>query len=234
MLIFLLACCVVTMAQSDFPADSIVTNIEAEQDTVYSTQSAGDSTTYRSTPDSTITRLQQMKAFEYANDPDYWKKKEVAKPRSNEASQLFWTLFEYLLFGVFIVALLYILFRILADSKIILWKRKSRQVASQQGDNEIEEKDLLSLIAEAEQLQQFRLAARYRYMQLLEDLNTRQLIRLHGELTNWDYIRQMGAHPLTSKFRYLTFAYEYVWYGEFDLRDDQYAQLRNKFETFFH
>jgi hypothetical protein len=57
---------------------------------------------------------------------------------------------------------------------------------------------------------------------------------MHSELTNWDYIRQMGTHPLNSKFRYLTHAYEYVWYGQFELGNEQYAQLRAKFETFFH
>jgi hypothetical protein len=130
--------------------------------------------------------------------------------------------------------LIYILVRILSDSKIILFKRRAKPIVDSQQEEPAEEKVLMTLIQEAEAQTEYRLAARYRYMQLLEHLHARQLIRMHGDLTNWDYIRQLGTHPFTAKFRYLTLAYEYVWYGEFELGTEQYAQLKNKFETFFH
>ena len=57
---------------------------------------------------------------------------------------------------------------------------------------------------------------------------------MHPELTNWDYIMQLGSHPLDQKFRYLTTAYEYTWYGEFELNNNQYDLIRKKFESFLH
>jgi len=224
-------------AQSDFPADSVVDEFEQAADTVSSSpQLANDTITYRSTPDSAVKRMQQMKEFAYANDPDYWTKKKEAPRRRTSSSiwDFLGTIFQYLFFGIFIVVLIYILVKILSDSKIILFKRKTKQMDVSNEEEVVEEKDLSSLIMAAERQEQFRLATRYRYMQLLENLNARQLIRMHGELTNWDYIRQLGVPQLTPKFRYLTIAYEYVWYGEFELTNDQYGQLKNKFETFFH
>ena len=231
-LLVLLPC--VLHAQSNDYADTTAEEFEPAEDTIYtSVQQANDTTVFRATPDSTIARLQQLKEFAYANDPEYWEKEKNPK-RPGWGLIFLSAAFQYLLFGVFIIALLYILFKILADNKIILFKRKKTQVGVGGSEEVLEENDLSSLIGIAEQQGLFRLAARYRYMQLLENMNARQLIRMHSELTNWDYIRQMGTHPLTSKFRYLTLAYEYVWYGEFELGNEQYEQIRKKFETFFH
>ena len=226
-----------TRAQSDFPTDSVVDEFEQAPDTVSSSpQPVNDTITFRSTPDSIVARMQQMKEFAYANDPDYWTKKKEIPPRRRSSSiwDVLGAVLQYLLFGIFIVVLIYILVKILSDSKIILFKRKTKQMDVPTEEEVVEEKDLASLILAAETKEQFRLATRYRYMQLLENLNARQLIRMHGELTNWDYIRQLGIPQLTPKFRYLTIAYEYVWYGEFELTNDQYGHLKNKFETFFH
>jgi len=216
----------------------VIDEFEQAQDTISSSpQHVTDTITYRSTPDSVVARMQHLKEFAYANDPDYWTKKKEAPPRrrSDSVWDFLGAMLQYLLFGIFIVVLLYILVKILSDSKIILFKRKTKQIADAPNEEQVvEETDLSNLILAAEAKDQFRLATRYRYMQLLENLNTRQLIRMHGELTNWDYIRQLTTPKLTPKFRYLTIAYEYVWYGEFELRNDQYEQLKNKFETFFN
>jgi hypothetical protein len=166
-------------AQSDY-SDSIVQEILEEQDSVYSSpiQSQSDSIIYRSTPDSTIMRMQKMKEFAYANDPEYWIKQEKVEPTpgSNAGWQAFFTLLQYLAYGIFIFVLIYILVRILSDSKIILFKRRAKPIVDSQEEEPAEEKDLMTLIQEAEAQTEYRLAARYRYMQLLEHLHARQLI----------------------------------------------------------
>jgi hypothetical protein len=219
-------------AQSDFQADTLVQEeFEPEEDSPYSAvDREPDTVIYRSTPDSVIAQLQSQKDFAYANDAAYWKK---APPRrSSWGLFILSAAFQYLLFGLFIVVLIYVLFRLLSENKIILFKR-NKKLSTPSGEEETPEQlDLTSLIADAEMSKHFRLAARYRYLHLLEAMDARQLIRKHPELTNWDYVRQLGTHPLSPKFRYLTHAYEYVWYGEFELNSDQYAQLRKNFETF--
>jgi Domain of unknown function (DUF4129) len=193
-----------------------------------------DTVVYRSTPDSAIAHFQGQKEFAYANDPDYWTKKKETPNRSGWVLFLLSTAFRYLLFGLFIVVLIYVLFRLLSENKIILFRRNKKWSASSSVEEASEQMDLSSLVAGAEANKQFRLAARYLYLQLLEAMDSRQLIRKHAELTNWDYVRQLGTHPLSSRFRYLTRAYEYVWYGEFELNSEQYAQLRKNFDTFLH
>ena len=219
-------------AQSDFQADTISREVfEQAEDSAYSAvEREPDTVIFRSTPDSVIASLQNQQDFAYANDPAYWKKDPPR--RSPWALFILSTAFRYLLLGLFIVVLIYVLFRLLSKNKIILFKgNKKFRTPSGEGERP-EQLDLSNLIADAEMNKHFRLAARYRYLQLLEAMDARQLIRKHAELTNWDYVRQLGTHPLSPKFRYLTHAYEYVWYGEFELNSDQYAQIRKKFETF--
>jgi hypothetical protein len=224
-------------AQQDLPPDSTVQEeYESESDTSYSvSETVPDTVIFRSTPDTAIARLQGLKEFAYANDPAYWKR-EQERPlqRPGWALMFLSNAFQYLLFGLFITALIYLLFKILTENKILLFKRNKKFTADVLGQETLEQEDISNLIAEAEQGGNFRMASRYRYLQLLQEMDSRQLIRTHAELTNWDYVKQLGAHPLSAKFRYLTSAYEYIWYGEFELSSDQYGFLRKKFETFLN
>ena len=228
---------IVAAAQSDQSSDSSVEErVTTDEDTTYSDEPATpDSMIFRAAPDSTIKRLQNEKAFAYANNPEYWRKKrENSRNVSINLSPLS-GLFSYLLIGVFIVVLVYVVFKLLSDNNIILFKRK-KKIFGESIDlaAETNSTDLFALIRTAEQNGAFRLATRYRYMWLLQELDTRQLIHMHPDLTNWDYIRQLDSHPLNQKFRYLTTAYEYTWYGEFELNNNQYDLIRKKFESFLH
>ncbi len=221
-----------SVAQSDYNDTSTLNEVELENDTSFSMlDTNSDTVISRSTPDSDVLRLQQLKEFAYANDPAYWKKRK--NENTTEVTGYFFSFFSYFLIAVFVVGFIYVLFKILTENKILLFKRKNKTSSGMHEEEEVESTtDLSTLIKEAESNQQFRLATRYRYLQLLQQLQERQLIKMHGELTNWDYVNQMKSHPLVSKFTYLTYAYEYAWYGEFDLNEGQYEVLRNRFKNF--
>ncbi len=228
---------IVAGAQTDQSSDSAVEErVTTDEDTTFLEEPAtADTMIFRATPDSTIKRLQNEKAFAYANNPEYWKKKRQNSRNVNINLSPLSGLFSYLLIGVFLAVLAYVVFKLLTDNNIILFKRKKKIIGeSIDMAAEADTANLPALIRDAEQNGAFRLATRYRYMWLLQELDTRQLIRMHPELTNWDYILQLGSHPLNQKFRYLTTAYEYTWYGEFELNNNQYDLIRKKFESFLH
>ena len=227
---------IASAAQSNQQSDSTVQEEATvdEDSSFYEEPPAPDSLTFRAAPDSAIKRMQNEEAFAYANDPEYWKKKRQSS-RGTTIRIPGSGLFSYLFIGVFVVALIYLLFKILSENNIILFNKKKKIFGeSMDSITEAESANFPALIREAEQNGAFRLATRYRYMRLLQELDARQLIRMHAELTNWDYIMQLGAHPLNQKFRYLTTAYEYTWYGEFELNNAQYELIRTKFESFLH
>ena len=64
------------------------------------------------------------------------------------------------------------------------------------------------------------------------EMDERKIITLNAQSTNWDYVNNLGGHPLKKQFLLLTRAYEYVWYGEFGLNNDQYGYLKTEFLQF--
>ena len=184
-----------------------------------------DTISFRTVPDSVISKLQNSEDFAYANDPEYWKKEEP--PRLT-----FPPFLRYVIWGLIIAFALYILIRIAKANNLFSFRKAKsiNPVISELDSDLLDREDLSSLIKEAETNQNFRLATRYRYMKTLQDLDRKQLITLDKKRTNWDYVKQLSLHTLHKKFLYLTQSYEYVWYGEFDINSLQYDFLKSKFE----
>jgi hypothetical protein len=77
-----------------------------------------------------------------------------------------------------------------------------------------------------------RHSVRYLYLRSLRGLGGRGLIKGGGEFTNREYLRQLAGTPQEAAFRFLTSAYEKVWYGDFQLGDDAFRRLHQYFEDF--
>jgi hypothetical protein len=51
-------------------------------------------------------------------------------------------------------------------------------------------------------------------------------------MTNAEIGRAFGQHPLASQFHYLATAYEYIFFGDFNVNREKFDILKTKFETF--
>jgi hypothetical protein len=185
----------------------------------------------RSVPDSVIKRFQKQKEFAYANDPAYWVKEREDPEGENWEDWLArqdW--FRYMILTVMILVLLFVVVKIALANK--LFTRSSRKSGIAEEDELLNKDNLRELIQQAEAQNNFRLAVRYRYMKVLQDMDERKIIQLNAQSTNWDYVNRLGGHPLKKQFLLLTRAYEYVWYGEFEIGSDQYNYLRTEFQQF--
>lgn len=184
----------------------------------------------RKVPDSVMNELRRDKDFEYANDPAYWKMlvKEKDEPSSGFLAS---ALVNYVLIVIMICILIYAIVKIAASNSLFI-RRGARQYDTIGQENIEEDDNLEALTASAEQQGNYRLAVRYSYRKALKDMHERQLIQLDAKRTNWDYVNAMGAHPLKKQFQLLTRAYEYVWYGEFNINAEQYGYLKGEFRQF--
>ncbi|MBL0358697.1 MAG: hypothetical protein IPP72_18355 [Chitinophagaceae bacterium] len=86
-----------------------------------------------------------------------------------------------------------------------------------------------ALIASAKKEQNYRLATRYLYLQLLQKLTASGAIVFAADKTNTEYLRELTGKTYTHDVVALTLNYEYVWYGEFAID----AMLFSKIETRF-
>jgi hypothetical protein len=91
--------------------------------------------------------------------------------------------------------------------------------------------DFRKLIATAKQSHDKRLVIRYYYLWLLQKMTDRQLIEWDIEKTNSDYYREIKSAAAKDRFAYVSYLYDYVWYGEFELDDATYQKTCNAFEN---
>ncbi len=89
--------------------------------------------------------------------------------------------------------------------------------------------NLKSLAEEALKNQDFRLALRYRYLLVLQQLIQRKLIVWKSSKTNYDYQRELRETPFFGPFTEVTRIYNFVWYGHFDLDQKAYGDLEGAF-----
>lgn len=78
----------------------------------------------------------------------------------------------------------------------------------------------------------FRLATRYYYLQTLKDLSTRKLIDFHIEKTNLDYQFEIQNVANRHAFKSISKIYDYIWYGKFNIDEDDFQKIEREFNQF--
>lgn len=116
-----------------------------------------------------------------------------------------------------------------------LFKKKKELQADDEEDslhdlNELSEYDFLA--HEAENKNEYNLATRYLFLKTLKNLSDKGFINFTNEKTNKDYLNEMRQHNYSNVFRKLTRDYEYVWYGKFTIRKEDYEKLKEDFSFF--
>ncbi|HEU4497505.1 MAG TPA: DUF4129 domain-containing protein [Flavobacterium sp.] len=89
--------------------------------------------------------------------------------------------------------------------------------------------DFEKLIKEAAKAGESRLVIRYYYLWLLKKMASNEIIEWDAEKTNSDYIREIKSEKLKKDFSYLSYLYNYIWYGKFKLEE---ATLEKAVESF--
>lgn len=256
------ATCVLLTASLSCPAqqrtrlpDSIPGSVENTSPVIDTTAAVGDSAvvglpdtgrhedtatlrepaTFRQVPDSVISRLKKEREFAYANDPAYWTKERKDNGDSPFLLKLLnsrW--FQYSIYFLLAAILLYALYKIISENNLRIFYRKGTVTTDQQQqDGSLEEEDLDEGLARAMMAEDHRLAVHYLYLKTLRLLNTAGLIRYHVQVTNQEYISQLSLLPQGEAFRFLTGAYERVWYGDFAINRQQFEGLLQSFRDFY-
>jgi hypothetical protein len=199
-----------------------------------------DTPVMRHVPVPVVDSLKKLKVFEYANDPEYW-----AKEKEEEGRSAFWDFigrlfgneafkwFIYILFGSL---LLWALYKIIVSNNLFIFYSRNKKIKEELTEEEIqmEEATLDEKIAKLIAEKNYRPAVRYHYIKILQQLNEKGWIKYHPQATNYDYVKQMSQNKWGDEFRFLTQVYEYVWYGEFDITEEQFSFAHDRFNNFMN
>lgn len=211
---------------SDIDTSNLVGSDAADRDIV----------SLRIVPDSVVDGYKKNPRYAYANDPAYWRR----HPRENSdfmdwvvkvlsSAAFLWCV--YILLGGL---LLFVIIRIITDNNLGAFYRKRGRISGRKEDTEEElpQEDIEERLQHYLGIGDHRQAVRYLYLRSLRGLNDRGLIQRTVEATNHDYLRQLGGKPQERPFRFLTTAYEKVWYGEFPLAEEPFQRLYRYFVDF--
>ncbi|WP_435414970.1 hypothetical protein [Polaribacter aestuariivivens] len=141
-------------------------------------------------------------------------------------------IFPFLL-GGFII---FIILKIALGSEMGFWNftkgtKKTTKKLIYEDDN-IHEVDLETLLQQAISEGNYRLAIRYYYLSILKELSVHKIIAYHKEKTNTEYTFEIENENLRNDFKYLSYVYTYVWYGEFDVDKANFENVQKKYQSF--
>lgn len=166
---------------------------------------------------------------------DYKNEKVRTKEKNNED---FLSMNLGFLDWIFIMALLvgvgYLAYVLLNEGSSGLFSKRQHQKLNENGDitaKNIENTNILSLINTAENNKDYRLAIRYYYLLVLKNLSLKNLIKIEDDKTNADYLEEISGQDFFKKFNYISYIYNYTWYGEFDVNTEQYNNAKANFTT---
>lgn len=119
---------------------------------------------------------------------------------------------------------------LLGKDKYWIFKRSSKKITAEEIMTEkLSQANFKELIEKTKQEGDYRLATRYYYLWLLKLLTYREIIEWHPDKTNTDYLYEITNTELKENFKYLSYIYDYIWYGEFEIKNDAFIKAEKAF-----
>ncbi|MFB9108388.1 DUF4129 domain-containing protein [Flavobacterium gyeonganense] len=91
--------------------------------------------------------------------------------------------------------------------------------------------DFEKLIKESIEKGEKRIAIRYYYLWLLKVMAKNRYIEWDIEKTNSDYLNEIKNPAHKDEFTYLSYVYNYIWYGEFEINERMFEKAENRFKN---
>jgi hypothetical protein len=163
-----------------------------------------------------------------------WILQKISEIFGVEIDPTTYKIIEFILYAVLIVFALYMIVRLLVGKNAAsFFSKDSRKLAPLNIQEEhIEQIDLDEFIKNALAQNDYRLAIRFMFLKALKELSFRNIIAWHFDKTNLDYYHEIEHPELKENFKDLSYLYDYVWYGEFDLDASGFANAQTNFERF--
>ncbi len=239
-------------AQKDFeyidttliPADKPIEN-QPDADTAENTIITDTSVNVRPLifPADTINKWKNRAEYGYAKNldsllRDKQRKEQRISPDSEMKSANFFIsllqsgVLQMIMWVIAIVVVLYILYQLFISKGAFSRSRKKQSVAETTTEDEMFlQQDFDGLIHQSYKLGNYRAATRYLFLKTLKQLSDKNLIIFAIDKTNANYLSELPLEKHAS-FSTLVLHYEYVWYGNFEVKQSQFSAIESKFSSF--
>jgi hypothetical protein len=136
---------------------------------------------------------------------------------------------------VIFAAVVILLMAFLGFKPSSFFRRTSKDISGEKTETLVEDINRIQFESELEKairLKDFKLAIRILYLGVLKQLNDQQSIHWQQHKTNWDYVRELKNISIQPGFRDITNAFDYVWYGNFEIDEATFQLIRDKIHLF--
>lgn len=145
-------------------------------------------------------------------------------------------MFVNILSGIILLVALFFTVRFFVRHKGNWFLQKANKQLDDIDINDLDElirrADFDQMIQSAEKKGDTRQCIRMFYLWLLRDLAEKKEIEWYAQKTNSDYYNEIKDESLKQRFSYLSYLYNYIWYGEFKINDAEYRRAKTEFETY--
>lgn len=140
---------------------------------------------------------------------------------------------KYIFFGIAIMALVFVLWRIIqAQMKLKNPKIRKQITELEQAVDEIQESDLDKFLRKALQSNDYKMAIRVYYLMIIKGLSDKELIKWKKDKTNSAYVRELRTTKYYDQFRQITRDFEKSWFGEQEISQTTFQKLQPEFQRF--
>lgn len=194
-------------------------------------------------PDS-LNALKNIKGLGYAKNLDsvlLAYQQEQAREEERTTNNPSWIesffmspLTKYFFWGIAIIFVVLILSKLFFTEGFFQrsYAKSAVKVVTDDAENLSHKTDYTKLITQAVSSKNYRLAIRYYYLQALQKLTAKGAIDFSPDKTNYEYVQELTGKPYKKEFATLTLHYEYAWYGEFDINQNIFESIEQKFKQF--
>lgn len=139
----------------------------------------------------------------------------------------------YLIVGGVVIFAVW-LFNKLNPAEVLLNSEEKAQVFLSDEEEIIQSRDIQKLIEKARSNQNFRLAIRYHYLFVLQQLTEKGIINYNFSKTDEDYLAEIETPNLKNQFGKLARIYDFVWYGNFETNQPDFEKAEREFSKMHH
>ncbi len=91
--------------------------------------------------------------------------------------------------------------------------------------------NIKQFIREAISENDYPLAIRLYYLQMLKQLHEKKFIRWKKQKTNLDYTRELNGRPFLERFKRITTIFERIWYGNQSVEKKAFHHIETQFQN---
>ncbi len=142
---------------------------------------------------------------------------------------IFLEILPYLILG-FLLLFIFYLFSKLNAGNHIFGTPAQGELHFEGEEKIVRSRDIPKLIEKAVSSGKYRLAVRYHFLYLLQQMSRQEIVSYDSAKTDEEYLQEIKDPSLKTHFKKVNRIYDFIWYGNFETGAEDYVKIKKEFE----